>query len=74
MQRGAFHFLNEFVLLPLLHTLVEERAAPQAVHTICCSVLGERRFIRRVPLSLSLSPPSGAREHNPTISKVITRK
>jgi hypothetical protein len=61
MQRGAFHFLNEFVLLPLLHTLVEERA-------------GERRFVRRVPLSLSLSPPSGAREHNPTISKVITRK
>jgi hypothetical protein len=35
---------GSFVYLPLLHTLVEERAAPHAVRPICCSVLGERRL------------------------------
>jgi hypothetical protein len=53
--------LDDFVLLPLFHMLVEERA-------------GERRFVHRSPLSLSLSPLGGARGRNPTVSKVFATK
>jgi hypothetical protein len=53
--------LDSLVYHPLLHTLVEERA-------------GVRRFVRRVPLSLSLSPLRGARGRLPTILKESARK
>ena len=54
-----------FVYLPLFHILVEERAAPRAVHPICCSVLGERRLLFRrqvhgegfAPSTTIFSPP-----------------
>jgi hypothetical protein len=51
---------GSFVYLPLLHTLVEERAAPQAVHPICCSVLGEGRLDPACP-SPCPSPRSAGR-------------
>jgi hypothetical protein len=35
---------------------------------------GERRFVRRAPLSLSLSPLGGARGRNPTISKEFAKR
>src|SRR5580698_341238 len=54
MQTGASEFLDGFVLLPRLHTLVGERAAPQTVHPICCSVVGERRFRAPFPENISL--------------------
>jgi hypothetical protein len=53
---GRITLFDNFVYLPLLHTLVEERA-------------GVRRFARTVPLSPSLSPLGGAREHYPTFQK-----
>jgi hypothetical protein len=53
---GRILLFDKIIYLPLLHTLVEERA-------------GERRLFHKVPLSLALSPLGGARERQPTISK-----
>jgi hypothetical protein len=61
LRDGRISLFGNFVYLPLLHRLVEER-------------VGVRRFVRRVPLSLSLSPLGGARERYPTISKQFAKK
>jgi hypothetical protein len=49
-------FFENLVYPPLLRTLAEERA-------------GVRRLVRKVSLSLTLSPLGGARGRHPTISK-----
>jgi hypothetical protein len=53
--------ISNSVYLPLLHTLVEERA-------------GVRRLLLTVPLSLSLSPLGGARARYPTLTKEFARR
>ena len=41
--------------LPIIRPLLGERAAPQAVPPICCSVLGVRENVNSLPLSSALT-------------------
>jgi hypothetical protein len=71
-SEGRISVIADFVFLPLLHILVEERAGVRRFHSRFGFM--ERRFDCRVPLSLSLSPLGGARERRSTISNEFARK